>query len=226
MFAGALLASTALLTGCGLASIGGPTDESVVNYDVKDKVSTLQLRSGSGDAVITESDRSGIHVTETLQWRGDDKPKAEHKVDGDRLAVSYDCGSSWGSCSVNYKIEIPKGLKIDIDAGSGNLTLRGLTGQLDVVNGSGDIEGSDLGSRKGVIENGSGDIELKYTAAPENLDLQNGSGDISVYVPQGSYDVSTDAGSGDTKVDVADTPGAPNKITMESGSGNLNVLVR
>ncbi|MFD9945057.1 DUF4097 domain-containing protein [Nonomuraea sp. NPDC059023] len=223
VFAGALLASTAVLTGCGLASIGGPTEESVVNYDVNDKVALLDVNSGSGDIVITESERSGIRVTETLQWRNN-KPQAEHKVEGDTLRVTYDCKGGFGSCSVSYKIEVPKGLKVKADAGSGTITLRNLTGELEASAGSGDIEASSLGGKKVLADAGSGSIDLKYASAPADVTLEAGSGDVTLTLPGGSYNVKANADSGDSKVEVTNDPNAANRVTIEAGSGNINVV--
>ncbi|MFI6600439.1 DUF4097 family beta strand repeat-containing protein [Nonomuraea sp. NPDC050536] len=222
VIAGGLLASALLLTGCGLKSIGGPTNQETQNYQVTDKVTALQLKSGSGDSVISEYDGTAIRVTETLQWR-DSKPKPQHKVNGDTLFMTYDCPSNWGSCSVDYKIEIPKGVKLDADVGSGNLTLRSLTGDLTLNAGSGDIDGSGLGGKKLFAEDGSGNIELKYAAQPDNVDMKTGSGDLTLRVPNGSYDVKTHIGSGDKNVTLPSDSGSSHKISVDAGSGDVDV---
>jgi hypothetical protein len=221
--AGGLLASAALLSGCGLAGLGGPTNQDTVSYEVTDKVAKLRVESGSGDTVITETGGSAIRVVETLQWR-DSKPNAEHSVDGDTLFIRYDCAQGWGGCSVNYKIEIPKGLQVDADAGSGDITLRSLTGPLDVTAGSGDVDASGLAGKKVVAEAGSGNIELKYTAAPDSAALEAGSGDVTLHVPDGSYDVKTEVGSGDANVAVGKDPKSPHKLSLTAGSGNVSVI--
>jgi hypothetical protein len=221
--AGGLLASAALLSGCGLAGLGGPSNQDTVSYEVTDKVAKLRVESGAGDAVITETGGSAIRVVETLQWRGD-KPNAEHSVDGDTLFLRYDCAEGWGGCSVNYKIEIPKGLQVDADAGSGDITLRSLTGPLDVTAGSGDVDASGLAGKKVVAEAGSGNIELKYTTAPDSAELKAGSGDVTLHVPDGSYDVKTEVGSGDTNVAVDKDPNSPRKLSLTTGSGNVSVM--
>ncbi|SEF67642.1 Putative adhesin [Nonomuraea solani] len=221
--AGGLLASAALLSGCGLASITGPSNEDTASYQVTEKVTRLDLKSGSGEALITETDGTAVRVVETLRWRGDDKPKPEHKVEADALLLTYDCSSEWGNCSVDYKIEVPKGLRVDLDAGSGNLTLRGLTGEIDANVGSGDLDATGLAGKKVYAKAGSGNIELKYTTAPQTVDLQVGSGDITLHVPEGGYDVKTEVGSGDANVSVKDEASSPNKISLSAGSGDITV---
>ncbi|TDE41953.1 hypothetical protein E1295_28625 [Nonomuraea mesophila] len=221
--AGGLLASALALTGCGLANIGGPTEQDTASYQVTDKVTKLRLESSAGDTVVTETGGDAIRVTETLRWRGDDKPTPEHKVEGEELFVTYDCPSSFGSCRVDYKIEIPKGLAVDLEAGSGNMTLRDLTGTIDVKLGSGDVDAAGLGGKKVYADAGSGDIELKYRSAPAEARLKTGSGNTKLVVPAGKYAVSTDVGSGDVNVKVDNDGSSPNKISVSAGSGDVSV---
>jgi hypothetical protein len=223
VIAGGLLASVALLTGCGLKSIvGGSTNQDTVTYQVTDKVAKLNLKNGSGDSVITEYDGSAVRVTETLKWN-DRKPDAKHSVSGDTLLVQYECGAGWGNCSVDYKIEVPKGLQIDADTGSGNITLRSLTGQLEVSSGSGDVDAAGLGSKKVYAEAGSGNVELKFAAVPDSVETKSGSGDCALQVPQGSYDVNTKVGSGDANVSIKDDASSTHKLSLTTGSGDVSV---
>ncbi|NUW37519.1 DUF4097 family beta strand repeat protein [Nonomuraea sp. SMC257] len=225
VIAGGLLASTALLTGCGLQSLAGPTNQDTVDYQVTDKVSRLQVKSGSGDVAVTEYDGTAVRVTETIQWR-DNKPKTEHKVEGDTLLLTYTCGSGikgWGDCDVNYKVEVPKGLAVTVKNGSGDITLRSLTGTTEVSTGSGDIDGTGLGAKSTIAEAGSGGVELKYVAAPDSVQVDAGSGDIGLRVPDGSYAVTTKTGSGDENISVKDDDSSPRKLTLEAGSGDITV---
>ncbi|MEU8355094.1 DUF4097 family beta strand repeat-containing protein [Nonomuraea sp. NPDC048882] len=221
--AGGLLASAFLMAGCGLQSLGGPSNEDTASYEVKDKVSTLRLESDAGDAVITETDGTSVRVVEKLRWRGDDKPVPEHKVEGGSLFLSYKCPSNWGSCSVDYKIEIPKGLSADLESGSGTLTLRALTGPLDLRVGSGDVDAAGLGGKKVLATAGSGNIELKYVSVPDSVELEVGSGDITLNVPDGAYDVKSDVGSGDTDISVKKDNSSPHKLSLTAGSGDITV---
>ncbi|MCK2219876.1 DUF4097 domain-containing protein [Actinomadura sp. ATCC 31491] len=223
VIAGGLLAGAALLTGCGLESLAGPTNQDVASYEVTDQVTGLRLTSGSGDTVVTETGGKAVKVTETLRWRGDAKPKAEHKVDGGALALSYSCPSNIGTCSVDYKIEVPKGVAVDLDSGSGDVTLRALSGDVKVHVGSGDVDASGLAGRNVVADAGSGDVELAYVSAPASARLEAGSGDITLNVPDGAYDVTTDLGSGDANVSVKTDRSSPNKISLKAGSGNVSV---
>ncbi|MCA2221586.1 DUF4097 family beta strand repeat-containing protein [Nonomuraea aurantiaca] len=223
VIAGGLLASALLLTGCGLKALSGPTNQDTVTYQVTDKVAKLQLKSGSGDTVLTEYDGNAVRVTETLQWRNE-KPKAEHKVDGDTLSVFYSCPKGWDNCAVNYKIEVPKGLQVDADAGSGDITMRQLTGQIEASAGSGDVDASGLGTKKIFAEVGSGNLALKFAVVPDSVEMKSGSGDASLHLPAGAYDVQTKGGSGDVQVSVDKDPASPHKVSVATGSGDVSVV--
>ncbi|MEV0620880.1 DUF4097 family beta strand repeat-containing protein [Nonomuraea sp. NPDC050404] len=220
---GGLLASALLLTGCGLDSMTGPGNEDTVSYEVSEKVTALRLETGSGDTVITETDGAAVRVVETLHWRGDNKPKPEHPVRNQTLSLAYECQSDWGSCSVNYKIEVPKGLAVDVDSGSGDLTLRDLSGSLNVQMGSGDVDSAGLAGKKVSVYAGSGNVELKYVSAPEDARVETGSGDITLRVPDDGYVVKPDTDSGDVSVKIKTDNAAPRKISLTAGSGDVAV---
>ncbi|MFG1696421.1 DUF4097 family beta strand repeat-containing protein [Nonomuraea sp. NPDC049309] len=221
--AGGLLASTVLLTGCGVASLAGPNHEDTVSYEVTDKVTALRLVSNAGDAVITETGGDAVRVVETLHWRGGDKPRPEHRVDGQELFLTYGCPSQWGTCGVDYKIEVPKGLRMTLESGSGNITLRDLTGEITLSTGSGDVDAAGLAGKKLSGEVGSGNIELKFSAVPQDLRLKAGSGDIDVRVPDQPYAIDSRIGSGDVTIGVKQDTTAPNKISVTAGSGDITV---
>ena len=167
--------------------------------------------------MITETDGSAIRVVETLQWRDEQARRPSTRSTATPSFIRYDCAQSWGNCSVNYKIEIPKGLQVDADAGSGDITLRSLTGPLNLTAGSGDVDASGLAGKKVVAEAGSGNIELKYTTAPDSAELEAGSGDVTLHVPGGAYDVKTDVGSGEENVAVDKDPNSPRKLRLTVG---------
>ncbi|WP_182897546.1 DUF4097 family beta strand repeat-containing protein [Microbispora sp. H10830] len=215
--AGAVLGMSLVVTACDVR-IGFGGQQAVESYDVTDKVAVLDARTDSGDVVVNESDRSGVHVTETLHWRGD-KPANGHSVDGDTLTLAYKCGS----CSVDYEVEVPRGLTVKIHTGSGDVTLRDLTGQVNASTGSGDVDARGLAAKQVNTRTGSGDITLRFSAVPTDVQAVTGSGDGRLWVPDGVYNVNASTGSGDRKVEVAHDASAPHTITIRTGSGDAEV---
>jgi len=128
---------------------------------------------------------------------------------------------------------------VQAEAGSGDMTARGITGNVELWTGSGritvtDVTGTvavtadsgDINAREvgGNIDarTGSGTIDVRL-ASPASVTADAGSGDISVTVPAGSYRVLTDTGSGDRTVSVPDQPGAPHLLDVHTGSGSITV---
>ncbi|WP_157246426.1 DUF4097 family beta strand repeat-containing protein [Nonomuraea typhae] len=224
VLAGGLLASALVLTGCGLGNLVGAKahNKEVNEYTVTDKVAKLRLSSGSGDTEIREGSAAAIKIVETLLWNSD-KPKAEHKVEGDALAVTYDCPSSMDNCSVNYKIEVPKGLALELETGSGDISLVGVTGAIKADVGSGDLAGTRLGGEQVSVTTGSGDASLKYTTAPKLVNLVVGSGNAAIELPEGPYAIDAKTSSGDEAISVKSDPAASRKVTVRAGSGDVSV---
>ncbi len=220
--AGLLAGSALVLTACGDLPFDldfGPRNQAVEKYDVKDAVTTLRVQSGSGDVVVNESDRTGIAVTETLHYRGD-KPTDGHEVGDGTLTLAYTCDD----CSIDYNVEVPKGLNVKVDTGSGEITLRALSGPVDVSTGSGEVDASGLLGKTFVAEAGSGNVEAKFGAAPDSVTIETGSGDGIAWVPGGSYHATLHTGSGEQTVEVTNDPAAPKKIVIQTGSGDSKVL--
>ncbi|WP_036322315.1 DUF4097 family beta strand repeat-containing protein [Microbispora sp. ATCC PTA-5024] len=217
MVAGAVLGLGLAVAACDV-NVGFGGEQATQSYDV-DGVNVVDAHTGSGDLVIEESDRAGVHVTETVHWRGD-RPGNGHSVSGGTLTLSYRCRS----CSVDYKVEVPRGLDVRLDSGSGNITLRRLTGPVQASSGSGDIDARGLGGKRVTAETGSGEVRLRFATVPDQVQVETGSGDGVVWVPSESYNVTTETGVGDRTVQVAQDPSAPRTIVVRTGTGDAKVL--
>ncbi|MEU7893389.1 DUF4097 family beta strand repeat-containing protein [Nonomuraea sp. NPDC049152] len=220
---GALAVGAVVLTGCGVVGFGGATEKKTESYEVTDKVVGLRVKGEAGDVVVNESDRAGIKVTENLNWR-DTRPEPSHEVKGDVLELSYDCKRTFDNCWIDYTIEVPKGVKVKVDTGAGDITLRSLTGEIEATTGAGDIGASGLMGKRLFAETGAGELDLKFGSAPDSVELETGAGDATLHLPQGPYNVTTDTGVGSAEVKVTDDAGAPRKIVVSSGVGDVKIL--
>ncbi|MFF5210326.1 DUF4097 family beta strand repeat-containing protein [Streptosporangium sp. NPDC000396] len=222
--AAALAGSVLVLAGCGL---GGPEEHEKTSYDVSQKVVALKVQGDDGDVVVTESDRQGIHVTEDLTWRKS-KPATRHVVNGDELVVTYDCprgNSVWGGskCGVNYRVEVPRGLRVKVAVDSGTVTLRALSGPVEAVTDSGDIEGGELAGKRVVAEADSGDVKLTFAGQPDDVEVKIDSGNGVVRLPKAAYKVTARTDSGVKKIRVDNDPAAPRSIHVTVDSGDIEV---
>jgi len=118
------------------------------------------------------------------------------------------------SGSGDQTIEGTRG-NIDLQTGSGDVRLRGLTGEIRLQTGSGDVRALGIsGPVRGGA--GSGNIEVEEDGAGD-VDLHTGSGNVSVRGMQGT--LHAEAGSGDISAEGTQT----GTWEIRTGSGNVHV---
>ena len=213
-----------------------------VRLDVPVHGPKVQLGLGSANADVTQAagDRLRVWgkasysiVRSTVTWRS--TPSG--------AIVSTQCHFLTGVCGFDFHVVLPAGRPASIADGSGDITLRGLSGRLSVSNGSGNINGSALsgpvnfqeGSGDVVVgglastdvtaSDQSGNITLTFTKVPGQVHVSNGSGDVRIVLPHGKtlYRVSATASSGDSVVGVHTSSVSRHVITVTDGSGNISV---
>ncbi|WP_049563030.1 DUF4097 family beta strand repeat-containing protein [Nonomuraea sp. SBT364] len=220
----ALLGLAAMTVGCGV--VGGPRQEDTASYDVTAAVTALQVVADSGEVEVVESDRQGVHVTERLTWNHE-RPATTHDVQGGTLALKFTCpGGLVGDmhCEVAYKVEIPRGLRVKADSDSGEVTLRGLSGEVTASSDSGDIEATGLTGKQVVAKTDSGGISLAFASAPDKVETVSDSGRSVIRVPQGPYKITAATDSGGKEIGAAHDPSATRSIQVTTDSGDVEVL--
>ena len=111
---------------------------------------------------------------------------------------------------------------VRVRAGSGDVKLTGIAGPATVTVGSGDVTGHDLRGTRTSIEVSSGDITLNLPGTGDVTAL-TGSGDIHVNVPDRTCRVVANAGSGDLNLEVNGELGSAHVLELRSGSGDISV---
>ena len=187
-----------------------------INFDVAlQDLARLTIDVGAGELNVTgpsQSDMISVRAVACAdsQSKLDDLDLTQDSR-GDRLEITSETGDSdWGSVNwfgstyayIDVNIAIPAGLVIDIDDGSGDITLRDVSGDFSIEDGSGGIEITRVtGNLR--INDGSGDIRIETVGGNVTID-EDGSGDIRVRNVAGSFETG-DSGSGD--VDYSDVRG-------------------
>jgi len=210
-----------------VASVGGRTHEERNRYTVDTAVTAVDVVSVAGDITVTESGRSGVAVTEALFWRGgaDARPRTRHEVKDGVLVLRYECpASSRPRCWVDYRVEVPRGVRVQASGTAGNVTLRGLSGDVTASTGAGEITGEELTARRLVGRSGAGDVEVRFGAAPDDVRIDVGAGNGTVYLPAGRYAVTAETAVGERVVGVDRDDSAPHRIVVRSGAGDAKVL--
>ncbi len=224
----------------GFGSVIGTFDRSFqvngpVDLEVLTRSGDITVRNGAAGTV---SIHAKIHSSNS--WLGGDH-KAEVqelqnnppiRQNGNSIRIDY---VHLSNISVDYEITVPEntairthtgsgdqtveGLKgnVDLESGSGDLKLARLTGEMRFQTGSGNVRGHEL-SGPAKVKAGSGDIEIEEMGAGD-VDIRTGSGNITVNGINGGF--RAEAGSGDIH-----GKGSPkNMWSVRTGSGNVTLHV-
>lgn len=114
---------------------------------------------------------------------------------------------------IDLNVRIPAHLKLNIDDGSGDITISAVDAKVKIEDGSGRLEVKGIGGDL-TIDDGSGDIVVDDVAG--NVSISDGSGDM--YVSNVGQTLVIDDGSGDIEVF-----NIHNLKIEESGSGDVSV---
>jgi len=222
------------------ASVVGTFDRSFqvngpVDLEVLTRSGDITVRRGSSNTV---SIQGKIHQNNS--WlEGNRKADVEElqknpplRQNGNSIRVDY---VNLRNVSVDYEITVPEnttvrthsgsgnqsveGLKgtVDLEAGSGDMQLSRLTGDLHFQTGSGNVRGRQL-SGPARVKAGSGDIEIEETGEGD-IDIRTGSGNITATGVNGGF--RAEAGSGDIRGN-----GTPKNLwNIRTGSGNVDLRV-
>ncbi len=146
-------------------------------------------------------------------------------------------------CRVTYRIEVPRGLDVEvntdndrvdvrnidgdvvIDSDNGRVELTDVSGTIDVHGNNGRIIGRDLSGKVVDVSTDNGGIELEFTAPPDRVHANGDNGSIEIAVPQidEGYSVVADTDNGGRNLDVNDNPESPHTIAVETDNGSITV---
>jgi len=202
----------------------------------------LEVETHSGDIIVRSGPSGSVSIHGKIfvgdHWlfgnrHADVSDIEQHpplRQQGNSIRIDY---VNAHEISVDYEITVPEETTIRTHSGSGDQTIEGTRGNVDLQSGSGDMKLSRIageihlqtgsgnvrareiagGVRGGT---GSGDIEVEETGAGD-IDLHTGSGNITARAIQGAFHA--EAGSGDITGEGAQT-GA---WEIRTGSGNVHV---
>jgi DUF4097 and DUF4098 domain-containing protein YvlB len=224
----------------GFASVIGTFDRS---FQVSGNVD-LEVLTRSGDVIVRNGPAGTVSIHAKIEsgtsWFGGDHKEDVQQLqsnppirqNGNSIRIDY---VNINNISIDYEITVPEntaihshtgsgdqtieGLKgsVDLESGSGDLKLARLTGEMHFQTGSGNIRGHEL-SGPARIKAGSGDIVVDEVGAGD-VEIRTGSGNITVNGINGGFHA--EAGSGDIH-----GKGLPkNMWSVRTGSGNVTLNV-
>jgi hypothetical protein len=231
-----------VLLATGLAIASSPQGSFEKTFQVGSGPVDLEVQTHSGD-IIVHSGASGSVTVRGKIFVGDHWLFGERRADvsdieqhppirqeGNSIRVDY---VKEHDISVDYEITVPVDAtvrthsgsgdqtiegthgNVDLQSGSGNLKLAQITGEIRLQTGSGDVRAREIaGALRGSA--GSGEIEVEEIGSGDVV-LHTGSGNIKARGIQGSFRAET--GSGDITAEGVQS--GPWEI--RTGSGNVHV---
>jgi hypothetical protein len=209
-------------------------------------ITTLSIQCGAGSLYITNAEgQDTIRVFAEIEvdnynnreHHGFADKHVELTLDrrGHRAILKSDLTRSLSSpadARINLTIEVPGGIDVSIDDGSGPIHIQHFSGRLDIIDDSGlvtierivgDVNVAD-GSGEIFLEDIRGNIQVRdgsgkidVSKIKGNVRVTDGSGPISIQYVEGNVTVADGSGA----IDINDITG--NVIIREPGTGELNV---
>ncbi len=202
----------------------------------------LEVLTHSGDVTVRAGGSGSVQIHGKIyvgnHWLAGDRQNDVHAIEqnppirqeGNSVHIDY---VNAHNISVDYEITVPADTTVRTRSGSGDQTIEGTHGNVDVQTGSGDVKLTNLAGEvrlqtgsgdvrahqiSGAVHGGtgSGDVEVEETGQGD-VDLHTGSGGINARGIQGGFRGET--GSGD--VTAEGTQSGPWEI--RTGSGNVHV---
>jgi DUF4097 and DUF4098 domain-containing protein YvlB len=108
---------------------------------------------------------------------------------------------------------------------SGDINVSGATGDTRVQDAYGNISMTNLSAANVVAYNNSGDITLRFTTVPKQVNVTDSFGSVTLILPAGSttYQVQTHNSFGSTNVSVPRSPAATHVIKVSNNSGDITI---
>lgn len=217
------------------------TAESETKTFESEGLKSVNVANGSGSISVVPSEDGKSYVVTTK--RNFEKPcELVLEKKGSELVVKVNQPKR-SKCEIDMEVKVPKTFEFEIKAGSGSVKVEGMTAKGEVKVGSGSASlvgefpsleaksGSGEISVKGLMGEaeltvGSGKVMAEYIKAPTQgkLEVRSGSGDVTLLFPADSkFSTAFKSGSGKLTNDFTSTAGAPFRVDVKVGSGNLQI---
>ena len=205
----------------------------ITAIDVDAENGSVEIIGGEGDEIRLVAEIShGLRPT---------SHRAE--VEGSTLVVRSSCPFFDTWCHVDYQLEVPADVAVTANVDNGHVTVRDVTGDVDVDGDNGSVELARLtGSLDASTDNGSvvatglrsaavradsdnGRVSLSFAEPPENVQATSNNGSVEIVLPEGdeSYHVEADTHHGSTDVAVRTDPDSDRLIVGRTSNGSVTV---
>ncbi|RFU42962.1 hypothetical protein DZF91_03795 [Actinomadura logoneensis] len=208
---------------------------------------TVEVDATSAAVTVRAAAGGGrVRLRKDLHWTLA-RPRVHTEWRGDTLRLKVACGdgpvTTFGLCDADVTLSVPPNVAVKGTTNSGSLAVRGMAGDVDLVDhsgsleleglsgpvrarvGSGSLQGVRLSSGSVEVATGSGSIDLAFSKPPGRVTARTGSGSLDLTVPAGSrYAITGHTGSGSPNIaqGIADYS-SPDRLDLTAGSGSIDV---
>ncbi|MET0191521.1 MAG: DUF4097 family beta strand repeat-containing protein [Pseudonocardia sediminis] len=215
-----IVAAFAVLAGCG-SPAAAQTESATESVGAVDRV---EIEADTGSVSLRPGPQGSAQVQRTLRWTGEEKPEYTQSVSGTTLTITARCPVADERCSTDLVVTVPPAAASRTTVSTGDIAVDDLTGAQDLTASTGRITGTGLGAAPVAARATTGQVSLRFAAAPPSVDAEATTGNVDVRVPVGPvYQVQAQVTTGNSRVEVADTPGADHRISARSTTGNVSV---
>jgi hypothetical protein len=112
---------------------------------------------------------------------------------------------------------------LTVSTEGGPLLVDGLAGALRADTGGGPLTANGVDAAAATVSTDSGDAQIAFSAAPQQVTLSTNGGLAALTVPGGPYALTADSSGGPQSVGIATDPSARRSITVTSGGGPVQI---
>lgn len=187
----------------GLLFAGSKQAEDEVTFALTPAIKQVRLESHAGTIELkgTSSDEVKVEATFWGNAQGTESPRLRLLAEGETLVIGLNEGD-WSNVAASYQVEVPAGLKVDVNSDSGRIQANKVLGDLSITNHSGAVyvqegEGQlDLTTQSGLIEVSEQRGSMKIDAHSGAIRLKGVSGAVEAKTLSGIITVDLKAGLG------------------------------
>jgi len=186
----------------------------------------LNVTTGSGSIVVKTGASDIVKVSGNIRvnsWFDSSSEDKVHRIEqnppieqnGNSIRIGQISDPELKrNVSISYEITVPAQTELHSNTGSGDQTVEGIRGPVDVGSGSGGLKLARIGSTIHA-KTGSGDVNLEEIQG--NVRAETGSGSIHAKAIAGGFEART--GSGDVRLEQT----AAGAVRAETGSGTVEL---
>ncbi|MBN2445898.1 MAG: DUF4097 family beta strand repeat protein [Phycisphaerae bacterium] len=195
-------------------------------------ITTLKIDWPIGDVtIVVDSDADEVTIEGVITAYGDTTEDAEANLaefsvelvesesDSDvvTLSISGTTSEDWFG-GADVEIELPDGVVLEIEVGTGDVTITGNTEDVDVIIASGDLMLSEI---EGNIDIDLEDGDIEMTTVEGDIQIEQSSGNLTIDDLSGELDIV----AGDVDVVVSVSPPDEGTVAIDVVTGSIDLTI-